>query len=355
MLAAGRAIDEPWAGSATSRRTTAGSTRSSCGDAADRRRHRRRQRLPQRVRPLREGRGRAGRRSSRPASCSAGRAPPGTRPAATSTTGCSARSRPDLGARPGRRQADEAAAAEIARIDPLLVLPTARKPPEHHADGRRRAGRRHVGVEPVAGSAPPVAAADEPVAGDRGERRRRATVGGRRGARSRAGRRPRWRRPAGRPRSPGRWPRGRAPASPRAAMSASGRPPASYSARISASARHAAGAAGSPASRRRCAGRPCRRPDRGASAQTSSPRAQRAAWWSRRVLVEVGVGGRAGRPASRRRRSPGSRAEDLGEVEVDRAHGPVEVDLLVHEAARGQEHLEGADRPGSYRVRPRRR
>ncbi len=59
-----------------------------------------------------------------------------------------------------------------------------------------------------------------------------------------------------------------------------------------------------------------------------------------RVLVEVGVAAELiGRRAVAEDR-PDRRPEDLAEVEVDRAHGPVEVDLLVHEPARGQEHLE---------------
>ena len=58
------------------------------------------------------------------------------------------------------------------------------------------------------------------------------------------------------------------------------------------------------------------------------------------VLVQVRVGGQpvGGRLGPEDR--PHGRPEDLGEVQVDGPHGPVEVDLLVHEAAGRQEHLE---------------
>ena len=65
-----------------------------------------------------------------------------------------------------------------------------------------------------------------------------------------------------------------------------------------------------------------------------------------RVLVEVGVGGESVRRRSVTEDRPHRRPEDLGEVEVDGAHRPVEVHLLVHEPPGGQEHLEGAAAPG---------
>ncbi len=61
-----------------------------------------------------------------------------------------------------------------------------------------------------------------------------------------------------------------------------------------------------------------------------------------RVLVEIRVGGQ---PLDRRSVAedrPDRRAEDLGEVEVDRPDRPVEVDLLVQEEPRREEHLERA-------------
>ena len=61
-----------------------------------------------------------------------------------------------------------------------------------------------------------------------------------------------------------------------------------------------------------------------------------------RVLVQVGEGAqRIGRRAVPEER-PDARTEGLGQIQVDRPDGPVEVDLAVHEQPGGQEHLERA-------------
>ena len=61
------------------------------------------------------------------------------------------------------------------------------------------------------------------------------------------------------------------------------------------------------------------------------------------VLVEIGVGGQSLDRRSVAEDRPDRWSEDLPEVEVDRPHRPVEVDLLVHEEPGGQEHLERAE------------
>ena len=106
----------------------------------------------------------------------------------------------------------------------------------------------------------------------------------------------------------------------------------------------AAGGGGSPASRRPPSA--VTRPSPGARRRRPTRLAPRPArrLVEQRVLVEVGV---VGQPVGRRAVAedrPDRRPEDLGEVEVDRPHGPVEVDLLVHEQPGGQEHLERAER-----------
>ena len=118
--------------------------------------------------------------------------------------------------------------------------------------------------------------------------------------------------------------------------------PASYSARTSASARQRR-----PAQQDRPPGLGDRavHPAVAGGRGVPRPRDVLAAGPARRlveerVLVEVGVGGEpVGRRAVAEDR-PDRRPEHLGQVEVDGPHGPVEVDLLVHEPARRQEHLE---------------
>ena len=59
-----------------------------------------------------------------------------------------------------------------------------------------------------------------------------------------------------------------------------------------------------------------------------------------RVFVEIGIVGQplGGRPVAED--GPDGRREDLAEVEVDRPHGAMEVDLQVEEEARAQEPLQ---------------
>ena len=108
------------------------------GDAADRRRHRRRQRLSEHVRPLREGGRQARAAWSTPATSSATRDGPGMPRAATCTTACSARSSvATIAIDPGVAKRMKLPRAEIARVDPLLVLPD-RAPPTTAVDTGER-------------------------------------------------------------------------------------------------------------------------------------------------------------------------------------------------------------------------
>ena len=116
---------------------------------ADRRRHRRRQRLPQHLCPLRQGRGQEGRRSSRPASFSATRAPTGR------ASGChlhyglfSPLETATFGHRAGRRQADEAARPPD-RADRPDARPRPERPeaaPSRDSPTRARPGRQPAPV-----------------------------------------------------------------------------------------------------------------------------------------------------------------------------------------------------------------
>ena len=78
---------------------------------------------------------------------------------------------------------------------------------------------------------------------------------------------------------------------------------------------------GATAPRRASSGRP------GGAARTRRGRRRRRALGRRAVAED----------------RPDRRAEDLGQVEVDRPDRPVEIDLLVQEQARRQEHLERAE------------
>ena len=282
VLAAGRQFDHAigWVGDL--RPYYSGSTARSCGRPADRRRHRRRQRLPEHLRPLQQGqcqarRTRPGRPAARPT-----RAGPATRRAATSTTGCSARSRPTtFGISADVVKRMKLPRAEIARIDPLLVLPP--RPEACDAaqcrTGQPRRVRRPGAPEPRL-QRRAVAPADERVGREPAERpppatatppSRASTASSESVAAASAGRASTTARSiATRPGS----------AAPRTRSASSGRSPASYSTRTSASARQRGW-------RSRIARQPSATsrvtvpsPAAGRSA-TASPRAQRAAWWSR--------------------------------------------------------------------------
>ena len=110
-------------------------------------------------------------------------------------------------------------------------------------------------------------------------------------------------------------------------------------------ARHAsaAGGAGSPASRRRPAASPSRRPGAASARQALAARPARRLV-EQRVLVEVRVrrpAASAGEPSPNTARIDGAntspRSRSIARTVRWKVH------LLVHEQARGQEHLEGAD------------
>ena len=131
---------------------------------------------------------------------------------------------------------------------------------------------------------------------------------------------------------------------PSPATTSGGGPTCSYSARTSASARHVG-----------CRSRIARHASAIGRASLPSP-----GWWRRPLsdhiepasptrrlveerVVEVGIGRESIGWRAIAEDRPDRRAEHVPEVEVDGAHGPVEVDLLVHEPSRAEEHLERAE------------
>ena len=227
---------------------------------------------------------------------------------------------------------------QTARIDPLLVLPDRNAPP-----GLVRVpGDRPAALALISAPRAAVAAGDEPVGPGSSRARPRAGSARRRGPRGPAG-------PVGRGGIAG----------PRVDLGQVDRDAARLGRRRAPRSAVVGTAAGLVLGAELGLGAP-RRP----AQQDRPPRRRRSAARDRPVAgsridrratrrVPSGPPGGAARTRRGRRRRTGAsagepspkiarigRPEDVAQVEVDRPHGAVEVDLLVHEPARGQEHLE---------------